>query len=58
MRQKRCNFMLTLLLFGDGVLDHRRDETHFADFGANQSGEPVEVFGGDEFHLAVHQFLS
>jgi hypothetical protein len=36
-RQKRCNFMMTLLLFGDCVLDHRRGEAHFADFGANQS---------------------
>ena len=37
MRQKQCNFMMTLLLCCDCVLDHWRGDTHFADFGANQS---------------------
>ena len=37
MRQKRCNLMMTSLLGCDCVLDHRRGQAHFADFGADQS---------------------
>ena len=31
--------------------------TRFPNFGADQRGQAVEVFGGDEFHITFGEFL-